>query len=368
MKETISLLDFGLDEGLLEQPAAFSELFVARVTEQHRDSYKVVCAAGELAAAVSGKFVFTANDSLGYPVVGDFVMIDRLDDAGGNAVIHHVLSRKSILTRKAAGSSQTEQAIVANVDTLFICMALDGDFNLRRLERYLAIAWESQAMPVIILTKSDLCDDVETKLHEVAAVALGVDVLVCSSELAWGLEAMDVYLEPGKTVAFIGSSGVGKSTLINRLMGEEALRTTAVRGFDGKGRHTTTSRQLVRLPAGGVVIDTPGMRELGLFAGDLTRTFSDIDDLAQQCRFVDCTHTNEPGCAVREALLSSELSAARLESFQKLELELSYSGLTSRELENAKINRMFGSKGEMKQALKAHKQKNLNRNDYKQGK
>lgn len=347
--------------GRFEQEAAMYEgLFLARVSVQHKNLYKVFTENGEIQAEVSGKIDFNARDSSDYPVVGDWVMVDRIDDSGGNAIIHHILRRKSAFERKAAGTSNQTQVVAANIDTVFICMSLNNNFNLRRLERYLAIAWDSMATPVIILTKSDLCDNISARLSQVHAIALGVDVLVTTSMDDDGYAALNNYLGQGKTAAFIGSSGVGKSTLINRLMGEEILVTREIRE-DDRGKHTTTHRQLIALPKGGVVIDTPGMRELQLESADLTRSFADIEDLAQSCRFHDCTHQKEPGCAVREAIEKGILPAERLGSYQKLQTELSYQGLNSRQTEQEKIKRMFGGTGAMKQARTFFKEKNKHR-------
>ena len=251
----INLKDYGLSERFEQEATLHDGLFVARVTVQHRELYTVICETGEISASVSGKFAYQADDPTSFPAVGDWVMIDRIDKSEGNAVIHHVLRRKSALARGAAGAgrgatgTKTDgQMIAANIDTIFICMSLNADFNLRRLERYLTIAWDSMATPVIVLTKSDLCDDLQQKLEEVASVSMGVDVLVCSSVNADGYKAIRAYVGPGKTIAFIGSSGVGKSTLINRLMGREVLAAKTIRGDDDKGRHTTTHRQLLLLP------------------------------------------------------------------------------------------------------------------------
>ena len=227
--------------------------------------------------------------------------------------------------RKAAGTSKTEQAVAANIDTVFLCMSLNNDFNLRRLERYLAVAWESGADPVVVLTKADLCADLPQKQREVETIAMGVDILTTSAMEQEGYRQIMPYITEGRTVAFVGSSGVGKSTLINRLLGEERLATDGLRK-DDKGHHTTTHRELLFLPNGAMVIDTPGMRELGMWdtASGVEQTFTDIEALAARCRFRNCSHTSEPGCAVRAALESGHLDAGRWLSYQKLKNENSY--------------------------------------------
>lgn len=296
----------------------------ARIISQEKGFYHIVCENGERLASVSGKLLHGAASALDLPAVGDFVWTDA-DDTSNPAVIHGILPRKSVFVRKAAGAACTEQVVAANIDTVFLCMALNSDFNLRRLERYLTIAWSSGATPVIVLTKSDLCADLPRQLRAVDAVAAGADVLVTSGLLPDGCRQLLPYLRPGTTAALMGSSGTGKSTLINRLLGEELLATNGLRG-DGKGRHTTTRRQLLLLPCGGMVIDTPGMRELGLWddGQGLNRSFADIDALTSQCRFRSCTHTGEPGCAVKAALADGTLSPERWSSFQKLRAENRY--------------------------------------------
>lgn len=339
----------GLNSLFEQEAALYKELYLARVSAQHKDFFMLVTASGEVRAQAAGKLQLYGKESQDYPAVGDWVMVDRIDNLNGNVIIHHRLKRKSALFRKSAGKSNDSQIIAANIDIVFICMSLNNDFNLRRLERYLSIAWDSGANPVVVLTKADLCYDLSAKLAEVYSVAIGVDVLVTTSIHQDGYGEVSKYLSHGTTVAFIGSSGVGKSTLINRLIGKESLVTREIRA-DDKGRHTTTHRQLLLVPDGGVVIDTPGMRELQLESADLARSFSDIEELAKYCRFGDCAHSSEPGCAVNDAIKKGKLSVERLQSYIKLQNEMSYQGLNSRQVEQEKINRMFKDVGGKKQA------------------
>lgn len=353
-----NLIKYGLTAKWEQEAALYSDLFLARIIKQHRDFYRAVGENGEMNAVLSGKLIHSIDRTEQFPAVGDWVMLDRMDDSSGNAVIHHILSRKSIFTRKAAGTANNIQVVAANVDTLFLCMALNADFNLRRMERYLTIAWDSGALPVIVLTKSDLSDDLQQQINEVESACIGVDILVCSTKESAGYEAVEQRIKQGETIAFIGSSGVGKSTLVNRLMGQNVLATKEIREGDDKGRHTTTHRELFLLPNGGLVIDTPGMRELQLYTGDLAATFEDIEELSLECKFRDCTHAKEPGCMVRQAIEKGHLPKERFANYQKMQRELAYDGLNSRQLEQEKLNMMFGSKAEMKQMMKFFKNKN----------
>ena len=343
-----NLKNIGLTETFYQAAKAFDNLFIGRVSSQAKNLYRVITAKDEIIAEISGKYRYHAQQATDYPAVGDFVMVDRLTNMQGTAVIEQLLPRQSVFARKQAGNQASEQIIAANIDTVFICMSLNEDYNLRRLERYLAIAWDSGATPVVVLTKADLAANIELKLAEIGEIAIGVDVLTTSSVTHEGDDAMKKYLYQGQTVAFIGSSGVGKSTLINQLLGKNLLATKAIRADDDKGRHTTTRRELIPLPAGGVVIDTPGMRELGIVHADLAHSFTDVEVLASQCKFNDCTHTQEPGCAVQQALREGTLAPERLASYRKLKKEAQYQGLNAKMIERTKANTMLRDMGGLK--------------------
>jgi ribosome biogenesis GTPase len=297
----------------------------ARIAREDRQAYLAYSEYGELFARVSGKMRHSARSRADFPAVGDWVVIEpRPGEA--RATIHAVLPRKSKFCRKVAWVKTEEQVLASNVDTVFLVNGLDLDFNLRRLERYLTLAWESGAQPVVVLNKADLCPDVESQVGEAESVAFGVPIHAVSALELDGLDALRGYVGAGTTVALLGSSGVGKSTLINSFLGTDLLKVGAVREDDSRGRHITTSRQLVAIPGGGVIIDTPGMRELQLWADEksLGGSFEDIEDLAAQCRFSDCRHESEPGCAVKAAIEDGGLDAGRFRSYLKLQKEIKF--------------------------------------------
>ncbi len=294
----------------------------ARVLSQQRGLWRIAGDFGECWSAPSGKMRAAGEIGGDWPAVGDWVAVDVLTGEQP-AIIHAVLPRRSQFVRKVAGKRVEQQVIAANVDIAVIVAALDGDFNLRRLERYLAPCWESGAWPILVLNKADECSDVAARAAEARRIAMEAPVFVLSARTGQGIEALDSFLARGQTVVLLGSSGVGKSTLVNRLLGRDLQAVQPVREKDSRGRHTTTSRELFLLPSGALVIDTPGLRELQLWdaADGVAQTFADIDELAAKCRFRDCRHEGEPGCAVQAALLAGSLDEARLENRRKLERE-----------------------------------------------
>ncbi len=306
------------------QPFAAEGLVPGRVVAGHTRYLRVATADGETLAELAGSLRHQARRAEQRPAVGDWVALRPSADAG-SALIQAVLPRRAAFVRRAAGARAVAQVLAANVDTVFLVMGLDGDFNLRRVERALVLAWDSGASPVLLLNKADLCPDAEQKRALVERVAPGVPVCVVAAKPGEGLAALEPWLLPGRTVVLLGSSGVGKSTLVNRLLGRERQRTREViESADQRGRHTTTHRELIELPGGALLIDTPGLRELQLWSdgAGLEAAFDDVSTFADSCRFTDCGHGNEPGCAVRAAVADDRLDAARLDSYLKLHAEL----------------------------------------------
>ena len=291
----------------------------ARVTAVHKERYEIVCARGITHARLKTKKYFV--ESQDFPTAGDFVMIQYIDN--GDSLILATLPRRTYFSRREPGPIPRDQAVAANFDYGFIMQSLNQDFNPKRLERYLTLAWQSGATPVILLTKADLVEDYWNHLTQVERVAVGVNTHVVSAHTGQGLNRLNAYLQPGKTVVFLGSSGVGKSRLVNALAGQEIMAVSAIREDDSKGRHTTTHRQLIRLSSGVMVIDTPGMRELGMWdtADGLSDAFADVEMYLGRCRFSDCRHESEPGCAIKAAIAAGELDPLRWESYKNLKEE-----------------------------------------------
>jgi ribosome biogenesis GTPase len=297
----------------------------ARVILEHQHIYRVATASDEPFATVSGRFRHEAASRADYPAVGDWVAIERRP-ASDRVLIQGVLPRRSRFSRKAAGDETAPQIVAANIDVVFLVSGLDGDFNLRRIERYLVTAWEGGTTPVIVLNKADLCEDVAARVAEAERIAPGVPVHPVSCVTGAGLDDLRAYAAPGRTIALLGSSGVGKSTIINRLLGHDRQRTREVRARDSRGRHTTTNRELIALPGGGLLIDTPGMRELQLWdvGAALNDAFDDIRRAAAGCHFRDCRHDTEPRCAVKAAVEVGEIPRERLENYRRLQRELEH--------------------------------------------
>jgi ribosome biogenesis GTPase len=326
-----------------------------RVLIEFNYIYRIFAESGEVDAVLTGRLKHHASSRGELPAVGDWVVIRRQPDEDRGAIVA-VLPRHSRFSRRMAGQVTDEQVVAANVDVVFIVMSLDDDFSVRRLERYLLMARESGADPVVLLTKPDLCADVSARMTDVVTAAGNAPVHVLSPKRNEGLEQVAQYLTPGRTGALLGSSGVGKSTIINRLVGSDVQRTQEVREADSKGRHTTSHRELVRLPDRGLLIDTPGMRELQLWdaGGAVSETFDDIEALAASCHFTDCRHRDEPRCAVKAAIDEGHLAAGRLESYLKLQDELAY--LARQQDERAQIeDKRRGRIGA--KAMRAHQQR-----------
>lgn len=308
-----------------QQISNSENLQIGRIIAAHRHLYQVFTPEGERTAIASGRFRHAAETSQHFLAVGDWVVL-RSAASAEHWTIQTILPRKSKFSRKIAGATTIEQVVAANVDTVFLVSGLDGDFNPRRIERLLVLAWESGANPVIVLNKADLCQEVAERVETVEAIAFGVPIVVLSAVRSTETSQLMPYLTAGTTVALIGSSGVGKSTIANQLLGSDRQATQATRHGDDRGRHTTTHRELLLLPNGGLLIDTPGMRELQLWAEEdsLQQTFSDVENWAQQCKFRNCRHRHEPGCAVHQAVQAGVLPEERLLSYLKLQKELNY--------------------------------------------
>ena len=305
-------------------PYAAEGLVPARIVVTQRGGYRVITEVGELDARATGPLMKAASD-IARPTAGDWVALEARPGET-TALVRHVLPRTTAFIRKASGPRAGAQVVAANVDVALLVASLNANLNPRRLERYLATTHESGAQPVIVLTKSDLAEFLAEDVAEIEAIALGAPVLALSAKTGQGLEALDGYLRPGQTAVLLGSSGAGKSTLLNVLAGEERMATREVRAADDRGRHTTTHRELVLLPSGALILDTPGMREMGLWDADdgVAATFADIEALAAQCKFRDCGHGDEPGCAVQAAIEAGGLDPGRLYSFDKLQAELAH--------------------------------------------
>jgi ribosome biogenesis GTPase len=339
-----------------ENRSMLPECIPGRISEENKDFYRVLSEQGEFLAQIAGKIRFHAESRSELPAVGDWVLLSpRAREK--RATIQAILPRRTLLRRKIAGRTMDQQILCANIDLVFLVTSLIQDFNLRRMERYLTLAWESGAQPIVILTKADLCFDVIDSIRAAENAAIEVSVHAVSATTGFGMEIFSEYLKPGRTAVLLGSSGAGKSTIINALLNRMVQRVAPVRVSDQRGRHTTTSRQMILLPDGGIVIDTPGMRELGLWESSegIAITFSDMEAIAQSCKFRDCSHRGEPGCAVADAIQSGELAEDRVQNFHKLQAELRF--IESK----TNLSERLKAKARAKKMCKAHKQLYKNR-------
>lgn len=328
-----NLKNLGFDKWYLEAAAHENpdNFEVARVVAVHKESYTVSNGDVESIAELIGKILFTADSPLDYPAAGDWVLVNFYDD-NTLSIIHGVLPRKSLLKRKTPGKKVDFQLIAANIDVAFIVQSLNENFNLRRLERYLVMVHESNIQPIVLLSKSDLvsAEDIASGIEEIHEIMPDIQVIPFSNEDESGLESVVKKIKSGLTYCLLGSSGVGKTTLLNNLLGESRYKTKEVSKRESKGRHATTHRQLIKLDSGAMVVDTPGMRELGIFGAEtgLDETFAEIISLAQQCHFNDCTHVEEKGCAVLDAVKQGELSSERYQNYLKMTKESTYNEMT----------------------------------------
>lgn len=332
----MNLKDLGWTEAFQESFDALGldGLVPARVFREDKGFYQVYCQEGRFTAEVTGRFIHHTSGKADFPAVGDWVAVD-IAKTDKTAVIHDLVKRASCFSRQSAGTSTGQQVLASNIDTAFLVSGMDQEFNPRRIERYLTLAGECRIPSVIVLNKVDLCEDTDGPLKSMRAIAGEIPVLMVSALAGIGMGAFDEYLTPGRTTVFLGSSGVGKSTLINHLMGYQRQQIGEVREYDGKGRHTTTRREMIRLPDGAWVIDTPGMREIQLWADEesLKRAFEDVVIISAGCRFRDCEHLDEPGCAALAAVESGELDPKRLQSYLKQKEELRQDALKRKKRE-----------------------------------
>lgn len=352
----IDMKDYGFDETNMEIEM-IEGCIPARVTEVHREMFKVICTYGDYNARIKGSFYNTTGVAEDFPAVGDFVLL-RYNENGDSQIVK-VCPRKSKFSRPDYSGHNAryvktilEQVVAANFDYVFILASLNYDFNINRIMRYITVAWESGGVPVVLLTKTDLIEDYDKQLEAVQAQAFGVDVFAVSGVTGEGLNKLDSYMQPGKTIVFLGSSGVGKSTMVNALAGENIMNVNTIREDDSKGRHTTTHRQLTLLKSGVMIIDTPGMRELGMWdVGEgLTEAYSDIEDLFLQCHFTDCTHQGEPGCAVKAALDNHTLEFSRWKNYLQLKSEAKFTEDKSAYLrEKKEFGKMIGKASRARQ-------------------
>lgn len=323
----IDIKDYGYTEFYEKQVQEFGivekELIPGRVVEVHKDQYKIITEYGETDATLKGSIFYNDRFTKEFPTVGDFLLVKN--NPMGEDVIYEVLQRKSKFSRMDSWNRK-EQLVAANFDYIFITVSLNHDFNIKRIERYLACAWQSGATPVVILTKKDLCEDCDEIITQLEEIAFGVDIMPVSSYTGEGIMELDKYIKPGKTIVFLGSSGVGKSSLVNAIAGNEIMKVNEIREDDSKGRHTTTHRQLSILKDNTMVIDTPGMREMEMWDAQegIDETFSEIEELSKQCKFNDCSHNKEPNCAVKQAIENGTLSEKRYKNYIKMQKEAVY--------------------------------------------
>ncbi len=320
----VELSEYGMTHFYSSQISLDNAFIPARVLCIQRELYGLICQHGEVSGRLKAAVYFKNGAFESYPAVGDFVLISH--NPSGESLIVKTLERKTFFSRRDPTPGRGEQAIASNFDYVFIISSLNLDYNIKRIERYLTASWQSGALPVVVLTKADLCEDSATKVRALQSTSAGVDVFAVSAYTGQGMDRLSDYLSPRKTGVFLGSSGVGKSSLVNALAGQELMKVNTIREDDSKGRHTTTYRQLLRLENGFMIIDTPGMRELGMWdvSEGLGQSFANIEELFPKCRFRDCTHGDEPNCAVRAAIESGELDSARWDNYQRLKREAKY--------------------------------------------